>query len=109
MNAAPERIREAEWLTKSALTHAVDIEIDANDRSGLLQDVLGIAAELKTQISSVNPRAKRDKSALISITAQISGLDHLHTLLRKLTHIKARRNGWRVTTPEARITACPPA
>ncbi len=105
MNAAPERILEAEWLTKSALTHAVDIEIDANDRSGLLQDVLGIAAELKTQISSVNARAKRDKSALISITAQISDLDHLHTLLRKLSHIKEVRNVWRVTKREARISS----
>jgi GTP diphosphokinase / guanosine-3',5'-bis(diphosphate) 3'-diphosphatase len=105
MNAAPERILEAEWLTKSALTHAVDIEIDANDRSGLLQDVLGIAAELKTQISSVNARAKRDKSALISITAQISDLEHLHTLLRKLSHIKEVRNVWRVTKREARISS----
>ncbi len=105
MNAAPERILEAEWLTKSALTHAVDIEIEANDRSGLLQDVLGIAAELKTQISSVNARAKRDKSAIISITAQISDLEHLHTLLRKLSHIKEVRNVWRVTKREARISS----
>jgi guanosine-3',5'-bis(diphosphate) 3'-pyrophosphohydrolase len=105
MNAAPERILEAEWLTKSLLTHAVDIEIEANDRSGLLQDVLGVAAELKTQISSVNARAKRDKSAIISITAQIADLDHLHNLLRKLGHIKDVRNVWRVTKREARISS----
>ncbi|HEX3550644.1 MAG TPA: bifunctional (p)ppGpp synthetase/guanosine-3',5'-bis(diphosphate) 3'-pyrophosphohydrolase [Candidatus Elarobacter sp.] len=104
MNEAPERILDAEWLDKSALTHAVDIEIEANDRSGLLQDVLGVAAELKTQISSVNARAKRDKSALISLTAQISDLDHLHKLLRKLQGIKDVRNVWRVTKREARVS-----
>ncbi len=104
MNEAPERILEAEWLDKSALTHAVDIEIEANDRNGLLQDVLGVAAELKTQISSVNARAKRDKSALISLTAQISDLDHLHKLLRKLQAIKDVRNVWRVTKREARVS-----
>jgi GTP pyrophosphokinase len=103
MNAAPERILEAEWLDRSALTHAVDIEIEANDRSGLLQDVLGVAAELKTQISSVNARAKRDKSALISITAMINDLDHLQRLLRKLQNIKEVRNVWRVTKREARV------
>jgi len=103
MNAAPERILEAEWLDRSALTHAVDIEIEANDRSGLLQDVLGVAAELKTQISSVNARAKRDKSALISITAMINDLDHLQRLLRKLQNIKDVRNVWRVTKREARV------
>jgi GTP pyrophosphokinase len=103
MNAAPERILEAEWLDRSQLTHAVDIEIEANDRSGLLQDVLGVAAELKTQISSVNARAKRDKSALISITAMINDLDHLQRLLRKLQNIKDVRNVWRVTKREARV------
>jgi GTP pyrophosphokinase len=105
MNAAPERILEAEWLDKSALTHSVDIEIDAVDRSGLLQDVLGIAAELKTQISSVNARAKKDKSALISITAQISDLDHLQRLLRRLSTIREVRNVWRVTKREARVSS----
>jgi GTP pyrophosphokinase len=100
MNGAPERILEAEWLDKSALTHAVDIEIEATDRNGLLQDVLGVAAELKTQISSVNARAKRDKSALISLTAQITDLDHLQKLLRKLQAIKDVRNVWRVTKRE---------
>jgi GTP pyrophosphokinase len=104
MNQAPERILEAEWLDASALTHAVDIEIEATDRQGLLQDVLGVAAELKTQISSVNARAKRDKSALISITAQIADLDHLQKLLRKLQHIKDVRNVWRVTKREAKVS-----
>ncbi|HEY0394389.1 MAG TPA: bifunctional (p)ppGpp synthetase/guanosine-3',5'-bis(diphosphate) 3'-pyrophosphohydrolase [Candidatus Elarobacter sp.] len=104
MNQAPERILEAEWLDKSALTHSVDIEIEANDRQGLLQDVLGVAAELKTQISSVNARAKRDKSALISLTAQITDLDHLQKLLRKLANVKDVRNVWRVTKREAKAS-----
>ncbi|HTW83701.1 MAG TPA: bifunctional (p)ppGpp synthetase/guanosine-3',5'-bis(diphosphate) 3'-pyrophosphohydrolase [Candidatus Sulfotelmatobacter sp.] len=104
MNAAPERILEAEWLDRSQLTHAVDIEIEAADRPGLLQDVMGVAAELKTQVSSVNARVKRDKGALISITAQITDLDHLHTLLRKLGGVKEVRNVWRVTKREARVS-----
>jgi GTP pyrophosphokinase len=104
MNAAPERILEAQWLDRSQLTHAVDIEIEAADRPGLLQDVMGIAAELKTQVSSVNARVKRDKGAMISITAQITDLDHLHTLLRKLGNVKDVRNVWRVTKREARVS-----
>ncbi len=103
MNAAPERILEAEWLDQSSLTHAVDIEIEATDRSGLLQDVLGVAAGLKTAISSVKAGTKRDM-ALISLTVQISNIEHLHTLLRKLQSIKDVRNVWRVTKREARVS-----
>jgi guanosine-3',5'-bis(diphosphate) 3'-pyrophosphohydrolase len=103
MNAAPERILEAEWLDQSSLTHAVDIEIEATDRTGLLQDVLGVAAGLKTAISSVKAGTKRDM-ALISLTVQISNIEHLHTLLRKLQSIKEVRNVWRVTKREARVS-----
>ncbi|MBV8298629.1 MAG: bifunctional (p)ppGpp synthetase/guanosine-3',5'-bis(diphosphate) 3'-pyrophosphohydrolase [Candidatus Eremiobacteraeota bacterium] len=103
MNAAPERILEAEWLDQRSLTHAVDIEIEANDRNGLLQDILGVAAELKTQISSVKAGTKREL-ALISLTVQISDLDHLQKLLRKLNAIKDVRNVWRVTKREARAS-----
>jgi guanosine-3',5'-bis(diphosphate) 3'-pyrophosphohydrolase len=103
MNAAPERILEAEWLDQSSLTHAVDIEIEATDRSGLLQDVLGVAAGLKTAISSVKAGTKRDM-ALISLTVQITNIEHLHTLLRKLQAVKEVRNVWRVTKREARAS-----
>jgi guanosine-3',5'-bis(diphosphate) 3'-pyrophosphohydrolase len=103
MNAAPERILEAEWLDHTSLTHAVDIEIEATDRSGLLQDVLGVAAGLKTAISSVKAGTKRDL-ALISLTVQITNIEHLHTLLRKLQALKDVRNVWRVTKREARVS-----
>ncbi len=104
LNGEPERVLEAQWLDRSTMTHAVDIEIEAGDRAGLLQDVLGVAGEQKTEISAVEARVKRDKVARISITAQIGDLDHLHTLLRKLATIKDVRGVWRVTKREARIS-----
>jgi GTP pyrophosphokinase len=103
MNAAPERILEAQWAGVTDIHHAVDIEIEANDRPGLLQDIMGVCAELKTNASSVNARVKRE-NAMISITAQITDLDHLHRLLRKLEHIKDVRTVYRVTKREARAS-----
>jgi GTP pyrophosphokinase len=105
LNGEPERVLEAQWLDQSAMTHAVDIEIEAGDRGGLLQDILGIAAEQKTEITSVEARVKRDKGARVSITAQIRDLDHLHTLLSKLGTIKDVRSVWRVTKREARASS----
>ena len=86
------------------MTHAVDIEIEATDRAGLTRDVLDVAAELKTWITSVNARAKREM-AYISLTAQISDLEHLHTLLSRLRAVKEVKNVWRVTKREARVAA----
>jgi guanosine-3',5'-bis(diphosphate) 3'-pyrophosphohydrolase len=105
MNGAPERILEAQWADATSITHAVDIEIEAGDRAGLLQDVMGVCSEMHTQVSTVNARVKRDKNALISLTAQISDLDHLHTLLRKFSHLKDVRAVYRVTKRETRVSS----
>jgi GTP pyrophosphokinase len=104
MNAAPERILEATWADVTHIQHAVDIEIEAGDRPGLLQDVMGVCAELKTPVSSVNARVKKE-SANISITAQITNIDHLQKLLYKLEHLKEVKAVFRVTKREARVSA----
>ena len=103
MSAAPERILEATWADVIHIQHAVDIEIEAGDRPGLLQDVMGVCAELKTPVSSVNARVKKE-SANISITAQITNIDHLQKLLSKLAHLKEVRAVYRVTKREARVS-----
>ena len=63
MNATPERILASDLgRRRHASTHAVDVEIEALDRAGLLQDVMGVCAEFKTSASSVTARVKRERS-----------------------------------------------
>ncbi|HEY1977391.1 MAG TPA: bifunctional (p)ppGpp synthetase/guanosine-3',5'-bis(diphosphate) 3'-pyrophosphohydrolase [Candidatus Baltobacteraceae bacterium] len=100
MNATPERILQAQWLVDADLTHAVDVEVEAEDRPALLQDIMGVFAELKTQVSSVNARVRRDGMAVTSLTVQIRDLDHLHKLLTKLGSLKNVRRVYRVTKRE---------
>jgi len=104
MSATPDRILQADWSHVESLTHAVDVELEADDRSGLLQEVMGVCAEFKTTASSVTARVKRDKIAVISLTLQISDLDHLHKVLAKLRTIKNVRDVYRVTKREARAS-----
>ena len=103
MSATPERILQASWADSSENTHSVDIELEAVDRAGLLQDVMGVCAEFKTSASSVTARVKRD-SALISLTLQISDLDHLHRVLLKLRALRDVRDVYRVTKREVRAS-----
>ncbi len=104
MSAIPERILQASWTGAPELTHAVDVEVEAFDRAGLLQDVMGVCAGHKTGVSSVTARVKRDKSALISMTLQINDLDHLHKVIERLRSLKDVRSVYRVTKREARAS-----
>jgi GTP pyrophosphokinase len=103
MSATPERILQASWSGLESTTHAVDVEIEAVDRPGLLQEVMGVCSEFKTSASSVTARVKRD-AALISLTLQISNLDHLHKVLAKLRTLREVRDVYRVTKREARAS-----
>ena len=100
MSATPERILQAQWTENKDMTHAVDIEVEAEDRSQLLQDIMGVFAELKTTVSSVTARVRRDGVAVTSLTVQIRDLDHLHKLLTKLGALKNVRRVYRVTKRE---------
>jgi guanosine-3',5'-bis(diphosphate) 3'-pyrophosphohydrolase len=100
MNATPERILQAQWVDDAGLTHCVDIEVEAADRSQLLQDIMAVFSGLKTQVSSVNARVRKDGVAVASLTVQIRDLDHLHKLLTKLETLKNIRRVYRVTKRE---------
>jgi GTP diphosphokinase / guanosine-3',5'-bis(diphosphate) 3'-diphosphatase len=103
MNATPERIMQAQWITDAGLTHLVDIEVEADDRTQLLQDIMAVFSELKTQVSSVNARVRKDGAAVASLTIQIRDLDHLHKLLTKLQTLKNIRRVYRVTKRERAV------
>jgi GTP pyrophosphokinase len=100
MSATPERILQAQWVPTSDMLHAVDIEVEAEDRAQLLQDIMGIFAELKTTVSSVTARVRKDGLAVTSLTVQIRDLDHLHKLLTKLENLRNVRRVYRVTKRE---------
>ena len=103
MATMPERILQAAWSDLEVTTHSVDIEVEATDRAGLLQDVMAVCSEYKTSASSVTARVKRD-AALISLTLQINNLDHLHKVLAKLRTLREVRDVYRVTKREARAS-----
>src|SRR5580698_8521538 len=100
MNATPERILQAQWNVEEEVLHSVDIEVEAEDRALLLQDIMSVFAEFKTRVSSVTARVRRDRVAVTSLTIQIHDLDHLHKILMRLQGLPEVRRVYRVTKRE---------
>ena len=65
---------------------------------------MGVCSEFKTNASSVTARVKRDKTAVISLTLQITDLEHLHRVMEKLRTLHDVRDVYRVTKREARAS-----
>ncbi|MGE6488322.1 RelA/SpoT family protein [Paenisporosarcina sp. NPDC076898] len=85
-----ERLIDVEWgqpLTSNRKEYQVDIEISAFDRPGLLNEVMQVVNEAKTNISAVSGKADRDKIATINMTIMITNIGHLHKIVERIKQI----------------------
>ena len=86
--AEEDRIIDVEWYNQKQQTaYTVDIEIYANDRDGLLADVIKELSALKTKIMGVNARANKEKIGIIDFTIEVENIEELNNILKTLRKI----------------------
>jgi len=85
---ASERLIPVEWEGEQKHNYNVDIEITGHDRNGLLNDVLQVVSETKTNISAVSGKADKNRVATIHMTISIGNIDHLHKVVERIKRIK---------------------
>ncbi len=86
--AEEDRIIDVEWYNQKQQTaYTVDIEIYANDRDGLLADVIKELSALKTKIMGVNARANKEKIGIIDLTIEVENIEELNKILKALRKI----------------------
>ena len=86
--AEEDRIIDVEWYNQKQQTaYTVNIEIYANDRDGLLADVIKELSALKTKIMGVNARANKEKIGIIDLTIEVENIEELNKILKTLRKI----------------------
>lgn len=83
-----ERAIDVEWCMDETQSYPVEIEIEAIDRVNLLANIVNTVAEAKAGIGAVNARTTSDRMAYVNLTVEISDLNRLHDLIRKIRHVK---------------------
>ncbi len=84
-----ERLIAVEW-EEGAIErkqYPVDIEISAYDRHGILNDVMQVVSESKTNILAVTGRADREKIATLHLTISISSINELNKVVDKIKQL----------------------
>jgi len=83
-----ERIIEVEWYNdKIEASYNVDIEVLANDRTGLLSDVVKEITNQKINIMGVNTRTSKDRIATIDITLEVQGIEQLNQVVKQIRKV----------------------
>lgn len=66
----------------------MEIEISGYDRRGLLNEVLQVVNETKTNISAVSGKSDRNKMATIHMSISIHNISHLHKVVERIKQLR---------------------
>jgi guanosine-3',5'-bis(diphosphate) 3'-pyrophosphohydrolase len=92
-----ERMIEVNWDIPGDTLYKVSIEITGMDRPNLLSDITLIAGDAKINVSSLNARVQKNKTAVINMDIDIGNLSQLEHIMTKMRRISDVYNVHRMT------------
>ena len=81
------RIIEVSWHDQEKVTYTVEIEVLANDRNGLLGEIVQQVNSTKAKLLGVNAKATKDRIAITELTLEIDSLDSLNKIIREIKKV----------------------
>lgn len=81
------RIIDVQWYNQEKVKYTVEIAIYANDRNGLLADIVQKINESKAKLLGVNAKASKERIATTEVTLEVDSLESLNKIMRELRKI----------------------
>ena len=86
------RLIEAEWQqtdTRVSEKYMAELQIYANNRTGLLVDLSKIFTERKIDMKNINCRTNKQDKATISVSFEIGSKEELASLVEKIRQVES--------------------
>ena len=86
------RLIEAEWQpaeNKGSEKYMADLQVFANNRTGLLVDISKVFTERKIDMRSINSRTNKQEKATISMSFEIGSKEELRSLIEKIRQVES--------------------
>lgn len=86
------RLIEAEWQrsdTRSSEKYMAEIQVFANNRTGLLVDISKIFTERKIDVRSINSRTSKQEKATLSLSFEVGSKEELNSLIEKIRQVES--------------------
>ncbi len=83
------RMIDVYWYNESDTSYSVEIDVYANDRNGLLADVINEISKSKVKLQGVNARTK-ERIAILELTVSVDGIEELNKVqsaIRKVNRV----------------------
>jgi GTP pyrophosphokinase len=83
----PERQIHVQWQEKSAGSFRVKLNMQANDKVGLLAEISSVLSQMEANIVDVNLESEKGKMVNGFFTIAVKDIDHLDDVIAKLKKI----------------------
>jgi GTP pyrophosphokinase len=86
------RLIEAEWQqpdTRNAEKYLAEIQVYANNRTGLIVDISKIFTERKIDLRNVNSRTNKQEKATLSLSFFVGSKEELNSVIEKIRQVES--------------------
>ncbi len=77
------RIIDVYWDEEKQSSYKVEINIFANDRRGLLTDIINVISTLNVKLNEIKAKSNKEKIVIVEMTIEVKNLQDLNTAIRK--------------------------
>lgn len=78
------KLVDVQWGSGKGADYTTEIQVKAEDREGLLSEIMELIIETKTYLCAVNAKTVKNNLAMITIKLKISDIEHLKELMKKI-------------------------
>ena len=84
-----DRMIDVYWFDDVNGSYKVEVEILANDRNGLLKDIIKQVENAKIKLTGMNSRATKEGIAIIDLSLEVENIEILNKVLSSFRHIES--------------------
>ena len=81
------RMIDVQWFEESKENYNVNLEVLANDRTGLLVDILNAVKLTRANLMGVNTKTTKEKIAIMDINIEVENIEELNKVIRAIKKV----------------------
>ena len=78
---------DVKWENEAKENYNVNIQVLANDRNGLLVDVLNTLKETKAKLMGVNTKTTKERIAILDLNIEIENIEELNKVIKLIRKV----------------------
>ncbi|MGL5353477.1 MAG: ACT domain-containing protein, partial [Clostridium sp.] len=91
-----EKVVEVSWGSKKGEGYVAEIQVKAEDRMGILSDIMLIITESKLNLNALDAKSSKGSIAIVNIKIKIDTVEQLKEIMKKIRKLKGVMDVYRM-------------